>query len=115
MNYIIRAGGPKELYPSKFHSYLHRGDRFIHDIAGAGGWGDPLARDVWRVVKDVRNEFVSQEAARARYGVVVSADGRTVDEAATEALRARLRAARGWAKAPFLLREEPVLMQEAAE
>jgi N-methylhydantoinase B len=115
LNYIIRAGGPKELYPSKFHSYLHRGDRFIHDIAGAGGWGDPLARDVWRVVKDVRNEFVSQEAARARYGVVVSADGRVVDEPATEALRARMRAARGWANAPFLLREEPVLLQEAAE
>jgi N-methylhydantoinase B len=115
MNYIIRDGGPKELYPSKFHSYLHRGDRFIHDIAGAGGWGDPLAREVWRVVKDVRNEFVSQEAARARYGVVVSADGRTVDEPATEALRSRMRAARGWKAAPFLLRDEPVLLQEAAE
>jgi N-methylhydantoinase B len=115
MNYVIRAGASSELYPAKFHAILRRGDRFTHEIAGAGGWGDPLKRDIARVLKDVLNEFVSPEAARLRYGVIVAPDRRSVDEAATTALRARMRAARGWREVPFTLREEPVALLEAAE
>jgi N-methylhydantoinase B len=60
---------------------------------GGGGWGDPLDRPPGRVAADVRDGKVSPEAARDDYGVVVG------DDAATEALRARMRAARG--PAPF--------------
>ena len=31
--------------PSKFTMTIRRGDVFRHEIAGAGGWGDPLERD----------------------------------------------------------------------
>ncbi|HZS13275.1 MAG TPA: hydantoinase B/oxoprolinase family protein, partial [Candidatus Dormibacteraeota bacterium] len=62
-----------------------------------GGWGDPLQRDPERVLRDVRDEYVSVEGAARDYGVVVSGDpaqdpeGVRVDVAATEALRASLR------------------------
>ena len=65
---------------------------FRHEVAGAGGWGDPLERDPALVLRDVRNEFVSLEAARRDYGVVHRGRARSrVDAAATEALRARMR------------------------
>jgi N-methylhydantoinase B len=59
--------------------------------AGGGGWGDPLDRDPERVRADVLEEYVSLDAARAQYGVVLDPTTLAVDAAATAALRARLR------------------------
>jgi N-methylhydantoinase B len=62
---------------------------------GGGGWGDPFARDPERVLADVRNEYVSIDAAAAQYGVVVVGDPRNdpealrVDVAGTDALRGK--------------------------
>ncbi|SFW79879.1 hydantoinase B/oxoprolinase family protein [Amycolatopsis australiensis] len=62
---------------------------------GGGGWGDPFARDPARVLADVRNEYVSVEAAARDYGVVVTGDphhdpeGLRVDEQATAKLRTK--------------------------
>jgi N-methylhydantoinase B/oxoprolinase/acetone carboxylase alpha subunit len=47
---------------------------------------------VRRVLDDVLDEKISREAARKVYGLVLTADGSTVDEAATMALRQRLAA-----------------------
>ncbi len=55
--------------------------------SGGGGFGDPLARPVDLVVRDVRDGLVSWEAAETEYGVVLSADGRSADGAATRQLR----------------------------
>ena len=55
--------------------------------SAGGGWGDPRARDPQAVLDDVRDEIVSPQAARDIYGVVLSADGRSVDVAATAGLR----------------------------
>jgi N-methylhydantoinase B len=60
---------------------------------GGGGWGDPLERPVGEVLRDIAWRKVSVAGAREDYGVVVDADG-GADAAATEALRAELRAAR---------------------
>jgi N-methylhydantoinase B len=60
---------------------------------GGGGWGDPLDRPVEEVVRDVAWHKVSVAGARADYGVVLRDDG-TADDAATDELRASLRAAR---------------------
>ncbi|MBW6399254.1 hydantoinase B/oxoprolinase family protein [Roseomonas sp. HJA6] len=114
-NYITRAGGQQELYPSKFSTLLRRGDVFVHEIAGAGGWGDPLEREVARVMKDVRQGLVSVAAARDLYGVILSANGTSADEAATATQRATLRKARGWTEAPFVQREEIAPLAAAAE
>ena len=70
------------------------GSIFRYQTNAGGGWGDPLERDPERVLRDVRDEYVSIEAAREVYGVVVEGDperdpeGLTVDAAATAALRA---------------------------
>jgi N-methylhydantoinase B len=60
---------------------------------GGGGWGDPLERDVGKVVEDVREDMISREAARDLYGVVLDDDFR-LDLVATEALRLEMRARR---------------------
>ncbi|MCZ2822858.1 MULTISPECIES: hydantoinase B/oxoprolinase family protein [unclassified Modestobacter] len=60
---------------------------------GGGGWGDPLDRPVEEVLRDIAWHKVSVAGARDDYGVVVRDDG-TADDAATEALRASMRAAR---------------------
>ena len=39
---------------------MHQGDLFRHEVAGGGGWGDPLERDPALVLQDVRNDFVSE-------------------------------------------------------
>jgi N-methylhydantoinase B len=88
--------------PSKLTMTIRRGDVFRHELAGAGGWGDPLERDVSAVLRDVRNELLSPGAARVDYGVVIEASA--VDEEATLRLRAELRLARGWGEPPKVLR-----------
>ena len=35
------------------------GRSFRHEVAGGGGWGDPLERDPALVLQDVLNDFVS--------------------------------------------------------
>jgi N-methylhydantoinase B len=97
MNYLNPDRNPDPL-PSKLTMTMKKGDLFRHEVAGAGGWGDPLERDPALVLKDVRNEFVSLNAAREDYGVIIA--GGTVDAVATAALRRRLREARNWAEAP---------------
>lgn len=61
---------------------------------GGGGYGDPLDRDPGDVLRDLRDGVVSRAAAEGVYGIVLSADGEAVDEAATRENRARLLAAR---------------------
>lgn len=89
---LLPAGGgaPIDL-PSKFPSYkFSEGDTLRTVSPCGGGYGDPLLRDPAAVLDDVLDGFVSAESARAQYGVVLS--GAAVDTAATEALRAQLRA-----------------------
>ena len=73
---------------------VFEGDRLTFDKAGAGGVGDPLARDPKAVAKDVRWNLVSREAAEADYGVVLDGNG-AVDAQKTEAKREELRGSRG--------------------
>ncbi len=75
--------------PTRYADYpLKEGDIFRLDSPGGGGYGDPRARPAERVLADVREGLVSREAAERDYGVVVTADGQHVDEAATRARRA---------------------------
>lgn len=71
---------------------LQAGSAITFRTAGGGGWGDPLERPVADVVEDVLDGFVTRQAARDAYGVVLSADGE-VDHAATAQLRETLRKA----------------------
>ncbi|MDO5103113.1 MAG: hydantoinase B/oxoprolinase family protein [Lautropia sp.] len=48
------------------------GERVCTINPGGGGWGKPFEREIERVVNDVRNGYVSLEAARIEYGVDVN-------------------------------------------
>ena len=65
------------------------GDSLIFETAGAGGWGNPLLRPLEAVRVDAERGFVSAEAAKSGYGVVLLAvdSGYHVDEDATGRLR----------------------------
>ena len=59
------------------------------EVGGGGGFGNPLERDPQKVLADVRSGYVSLEAARCDYGVVIKQDGRRfeLDMEATKELR----------------------------
>jgi N-methylhydantoinase B len=85
------TGGAKRL-PTRYADYpLQAGDIFRLDTPGGGGYGDPLARPAERVDADLREGFVSSEAAERDYGVVLTADRSSVDAAATLRRRVVLR------------------------
>ena len=70
------------------HFRLQEGDAIALRSGGGGGFGSPLERPVERVRHDVRQGYVTPEAAARDYGVVCDLETLTVDEEATEKLRA---------------------------
>ncbi len=61
-------------------------DRLIISMPGGGGLGNPRKRAAASVADDVRQGFISSDAARRDYGVAVNDDG-AIDEAETAKLR----------------------------
>ncbi len=69
---------------------LHPGETMVCISPGGGGYGSPLERDPERVLRDIREGFISAGRAREIYGLVL--EGETgVDQDATRALRAAMR------------------------
>ena len=68
--------------PSCAEVWLKPGEMIVSISAGGGGYGDPRRRDPWRVIRDVREGWISAERARNVYGVALSFDGE-LDAAAT--------------------------------
>jgi len=65
---------------------LKKGDALILRAGGGGGFGPPEDRDPARVAEDVRQGYVSREAARSLYKVETAADG-SLDKERTRSLR----------------------------
>jgi len=84
---ILNPGPSQRVLPAKTLLIIRRDEVFRHELAGAGGWGDPFARDPEAVLADVRDGKLSVEAARSAYGVVLTAEGSSVDQEATERTR----------------------------
>lgn len=100
MNYLNPDRNPTPL-PSKLTMNMKKGDLFRHEVAGGGGWGDPLERDPALVLRDVLNDFVSPRSAREDYGVVLAGEPLAVDTAATAVLRQQMRSARNGGELPI--------------
>jgi N-methylhydantoinase B len=66
---------------------IRPGQKVRLETPGGGGFGDPLAREPERVVRDVRLGYISPEAARRDYKVELRADG-SLDAEATAKARA---------------------------
>lgn len=73
---------------------LPEGAVIAYQHGGGAGFGRPLQRDAEAVKEDVLDEYVSPEAAQAKYGVVLTGSlddySLAVDHPATEALRAEM-------------------------
>jgi N-methylhydantoinase B len=92
---LIRKPGENEFHELYGHRYLVPAEtQVLARRSGGGGWGDPLEREAELVRWDVVEGYVSRRAAQESYGVVLT-DDLGLDAAATGALRATLRAARG--------------------
>lgn len=105
-NVLNPGGSLEEIMPGKVTRIIRKGEIFRYEQAGAGGWGDPLEREVERVLSDVRNEYVSPEMAREQYGVVVDIADWSVNQETTADFRSKLRARRGTEPLPFVDRGE---------
>jgi N-methylhydantoinase B len=95
----IDAGGPNEREVAALTDAepVRAGEVIRIRTTGGGGWGDPLERPYDEVRRDLSWGKVSYEGARADYGVIAAPDADSVpqvDVAASDALRAELRAAR---------------------
>lgn len=66
---------------------VHAGDLVSIQTGGGGGWGSVLERDFERVRYDVLAGYISLEAARTQYKVVLDPDTLAVDLPATRQLR----------------------------
>lgn len=88
--FVLNQGAADELtVTDACYDVLVERDRVVFSQSGAGGgWGDPLMRDPARVRADVENEYISIEAAKRDYGVVIDRATLAVDETATGRLRA---------------------------
>ncbi len=90
-NVVIRADGTEEVLDNFFLVELEAGDRIRAIDNGGSGYGAPTDRDAQRVFEDVLERYVTVEAAREVYGVVVTGDADAdtlgLDEEATAALR----------------------------
>jgi len=89
--FITREDGKVKRFPTgKINpTEIDEGDGFTVETAGGGGFWAPLERAAERVLADVRSGYVSLEAARRDYGVVLRQQGRRfeLDIEATTALR----------------------------
>jgi N-methylhydantoinase B len=85
---LIRANGKVEALPSKIpYRQLKKGDRITAYGPCGGGYGNPMLRSPQAVLDDVLDGLIDDQAAKSKYGVVIR-DGTTVDNEATEKLRA---------------------------
>ena len=86
---VLNPGPGEQVVHGKQSREFAYGDVISFQQSGAGGYGDPLERDPQRVLEDVLDDYVSVEAARGEYGVVVIGTGAdlSVDANATSLLR----------------------------
>lgn len=88
---IVARDGSVKPMPAKFSNVaLEAGEAMAYYAPCGGGYGDPLERPAQQVLDDVLDDFCTIEHARDAYGVVITA-GLTLDLAATEALRVKIR------------------------
>jgi N-methylhydantoinase B len=83
--YALIRGGVETPLPAKGTVELRAGDVVSYRTCGGGGYGPAEERDPALVLRDVLEDKVSRERARAVYRVAIV--GNRVDEAATAELR----------------------------
>lgn len=85
---IVHPGTDQEAEVGVSNTAFDAGGAITNLTGGGGGWGSPFEREPERVAHDVKQGFVSVEAASRDYGVVVDPETFAVDASTTEKLRA---------------------------
>ena len=91
---VINQNNDNTIHPGMSDTVKVQADDSVRIITtGGGGWGDPLKREVEKVVYDLQCGLISEASAHNDYGVVVSKQGRkwSADLEKTEQLRAKMR------------------------
>lgn len=103
--FIMKPDGTEEMFPillgnKETMKPIDKNDVLCLNTVGGGGYGDPLARESVKVLKDVIDGYVSIKAARQFYGVViVDLPQPKVDEEATRKQREKLKNSRVFCRA----------------
>jgi N-methylhydantoinase B len=84
---LLEIEGKRQVLPGKVTMTVPKDAAIVHEQAGAGGYGDPLDRDLERILEDIRDGKVSADFAHRHYGVALD-EGGGIDAAATVRLRA---------------------------
>jgi N-methylhydantoinase B len=84
---FMEVGNERTPLPGKITTRIGKGALIIHEQAGAGGFGDPLARDPEDVREDVLDGKITASYAAEHHAVALAPSG-LLDVAATERLRA---------------------------
>jgi len=88
---ISEIDGETEIPELVCRSFMNSDDVYHGVSCGGGGFGDPIEREPWRVLQDLRLSLVSREWAEKIYGVVVDTALRTVEGRATVGRRDAIR------------------------
>ena len=90
---LQRKGKDEVVYSTGkvFSQMLKEGDTWTLKSGGGGGFGKPTSRKLEKIEQDVRNGYVTREAARSQYGAVIDAKTGALDRPASEQLRAQMR------------------------
>jgi N-methylhydantoinase B len=88
--YVEEVGGRRRYISPCGIVRMHPGELWVGVSTGGGGYGDPLQRPAQRVLKDLRDGFITPTIAEEVFGLVLAADGSTLDQAASEERRAQL-------------------------
>ena len=84
---VLNPGTDREVVQGGSYNHMEAGDVLVNSTGGGGGYGLAFERDAAKVAHDVRNGFVSFEAAARDYGVVINPDY-SVNQEETSRLRA---------------------------
>jgi N-methylhydantoinase B len=84
---VLNPGTDREEFRGGLYRPMAAGEVLLNSSGGGGGWGDPYQREPAEVLADVRDGYVSLDAARRDYGVSIDDDRWEVDESATARLR----------------------------
>jgi N-methylhydantoinase B len=88
---IYRNNGSKEPWRKISNLPIAPNEIISLQTGGGGGYGPALKREPEKVLLDVRDEYVSVEEAKEKYGVVIDANEMKIDVEGTQELRKQMR------------------------
>ena len=70
---VIRENGEKDNFPGMTDTEVLSEGCVVNIVTtGGGGWGNPLAREVERVIYDLQCGIISKKSAEVNYGVIAN-------------------------------------------